>query len=304
MEQTAAFAPCHITGVFQIFDQPADALHAGSKGAGISLDLGAKTTVRVKRGSKHNLKVSINNHVANSAQVSTRVVDIFLSRLGETTPFEITVDHHVETPIGAGFGTSGAAALGLALALNESFGLGMSKVEAAQIAHIAEVECKTGLGTVIAETFGGFEVRVKPGAPGIGKLHLVQVPDTTLVACHVFGPLSTRESLTNSETRALINRFGGELVNKLVNAPTITNFMKLSRQFAEHVGLITEKVRTILSAADKAGVVCSMPMFGESAFTITDQSGVDQVLHIFSKSGPGGQTILSKVNHDGARLLQ
>ena len=69
--------------------------------------------------------------------------------------FEIIVEHHVEVPLGAGFGTSGAAALSLALALNEALSLGLSKIEAAQLAHVAEVECKTGLGTVIAETFGG-----------------------------------------------------------------------------------------------------------------------------------------------------
>jgi pantoate kinase len=304
MEEATAFAPCHITGVFQIFDQSADALLAGSKGAGVSLDLGAKTTVKVKKGSKYNLKVSINNHTANSAQVSGRVVDAFLSRFSDTTPFEISVEHHIEAPIGAGFGTSGAAALSLALALNEASGLGMSKLEAAQIAHIAEVECKTGLGTIIAETFGGFEVRVKPGAPGIGEIKRLSVPDDTLVACHVFGPLSTRESLTNPETRARINRFGGELVKELANAPTIINFMKLSRQFAEHVGLITEKVRGILDAADKAGMVCSMPMFGESAFTVTDQNGVKRILQVFRKSALSGQTIVSKVNHEGARLLQ
>jgi pantoate kinase len=110
--------------------------------------------------------------------------------------------------------------------------------------------------------------------------------------------------LTNPETRARINRFGGELVKELVNSPTITNFMKLSRQFAEHVGLITKKVRGILDAADKAGVVCSMPMFGESAFTVTDQNGVERILKVFRKSALGGQTIVTKVNHEGARLLQ
>lgn len=304
MEEAAAFAPCHITGVFQISDLSADALLAGSKGAGVSLDLGAKTTVKIKKASKYNLKISINNHIANSAQVSRHVVDAFLSRFGDKTAFEISVEHLIEAPIGAGFGTSGAAALSLALALNEASGLGMSKLEAAQIAHIAEVECKTGLGTIIAETFGGFEVRVKPGAPGIGEIKRLSVPEDTLVACHVFGPLSTRESLTNPETRARINRFGGELINELVNAPTIINFMKLSRQFAEHVGLITEKVRGILDAADKAGVVCSMPMFGESAFTVTDQNEVERILQVFRKSALSGKTIVSKVNHEGARLLQ
>lgn len=304
MEEATAFAPCHITGFFEIFDDSADALHVGSRGAGVSLDLGAKTTVKVNKGSKYSVKVSINNNLADFCQVSERVVDAFLSRFSDKTHFEISVEHLIEAPVGAGFGTSGAAALSLALALNEALTLGMSKLETAQIAHIAEVECKTGLGTVMAETFGGFEVRVNPGAPGIGEIKCLPLPDDTVVVCHVFGPLSTREALTNSETRARINRFGGELVGELVNTPSVMNFMKLSRQFAEHVGLITEKVRRILVATDKAGVICSMPMFGESVFTVTDENGVEPILQVFRENAPTGQAIVSKVNHEGARLLQ
>jgi pantoate kinase len=302
MEEAAAYAPCHITGIFQIFDESADILSAGSKGAGISLNLGAKTIVRVEKGPRHRLKVNINHHAADCAHLSEHVVSAFLSRLSEAFHFEITVEHQIEAPIGAGFGTSGAAALSLALALNEALGLGMSKIQSAQIAHIAEIECKTGLGTVIAETFGGLEIRTKPGAPGIGEIKCLPIPENALVACHVFGPLSTRKYLTDPETRSRINRFGGELVNELVKAPTITNFMRLSRQFAEHVGLITERVRNILDAADEAGVVCSMPMFGECAFTITDEDSVTRILRVFRKCGSGGQTVVSKVDHEGARL--
>jgi len=304
MEEAMAFAPCHITGFFEIFDEPADALHVGSRGAGISLDLGAKTTVKVKKGSKLSVKVSINNNPADFCQVSRRIVDAFLSRVSDKTHFEISVEHLIEAPVGAGFGTSGAAALSLALALNEALRLGMSKLETAQMAHIAEVECKTGLGTVIAETFGGFEVRVNPGAPGIGEIKCLPLPDDTVVAFHVYGPLSTREALTNSKTRARINRFGGELVGELINAPTVMNFMRLSRQFAEHVGLISEKVRRILVAADKAGVICSMPMFGESAFTVTNKNGIEPILKVFRENAQSGQTIVSKANHEGARLLR
>jgi pantoate kinase len=302
MEKAAAYAPCHITGIFQIFDQSADILSAGSKGAGVSLNLGAKTTVKVEKGPRYRLKVNINHHAADCAPLSKHVVSAFLSRLSEAFHFEITVEHQIEAPIGAGFGTSGAAALSLALALNEALGLGMSKIQSAQIAHIAEIECKTGLGTVIAETFGGLEIRTKPGAPGIGKIKCLPIPENAVVACHVFGPLSTKKYLTDPETRSRINRFGGELVDELVKAPTIINFMRLSRQFAEHVGLITEKVRNILNVADEAGVVCSMPMFGECAFTITDEDSVRRILQVFRKGGSGGQTFASKVDHEGARL--
>jgi pantoate kinase len=303
MEEAAAFAPCHITGVFQIFDQMANPLRVGSKGAGVSLSLGARTAVKVKKGSDSRLKVSINNRTASFAQVSEHVVKAFLSRFDKTTSFDVEVEHQIEVPVGAGFGTSGAAALSLALALNEALGSKMSRMEAAQLAHVAEVECRTGLGTVIAETFGGLEIRVKPGAPGIGEVMCLPVPEDAVVACHVLGPLSTREFLTDPRIRARINEFGGELVDELIEAPTIINFMKLSRLFAEQVGLMSETVRSIMNATDKLGLVCSMPMFGESVFTITDSDNVERIFQVFRERAPSGQTIVSKVNHNGARLL-
>ena len=303
MKEAVAFAPCHITGLFQIFDQSAETLRAGSKGAGVCLGLGAKTTVKIRKGSKSSLKININNHTADTAQVSKHVVSIFLSRFSETRNYEIVVEHHIGTPIGAGFGTSGAAALSLALALNEAFDLGMTKIEAAQIAHTSEIECKTGLGTVIAETFGGFEIRIQPGAPGIGEVKRLPVPENTEVVCLTFGPLSTSKILTDKATRTRINRFGGKLIDDLVEKPTIINFMKLSRQFAEHVGLITEKVRSILDVMDQTGVVCSMPMFGESVFTVTCEE-VEQILRVFRERGPNCHVIVSKVDSEGARLLQ
>jgi len=304
MKEAVAFAPCHITGLFQIFDRSGDALRVGSTGAGVSLSLGAKTVVKIKKGLESRVKVSINNHAADAAQVSKHVVNAFLSRFSEMRNCEIAVEHHIGTPIGAGFGTSGAAGLSLALALNEAFDLGMPKIEAAQLAHTAEVECRTGLGTVIAETFGGLEIRIKPGAPGIGEIKRLPVPENTVVACLVFGPLSTREFLTDKATRTRINRFGGKLTSELVEEPTIINFMKLSRQFAEQVGLITEKVRSILDAMDRTGIVCSMPMFGESVFTVTGEEDVGQILRVFRERSPNGHTIVSKVDCEGARLLQ
>lgn len=63
-------------------------------------------------------------------------------------------------------------------------------------------------------------------------------------------------------------------------------------------------MRVVLDAADNAGVVCSMPMFGESVFTITDEDNTDAILRVFREFGSAGQTIVSKIDSEGARLLQ
>jgi len=303
MKQAKAFAPSHITGFFQIFDQQKDALHKGSRGAGVSLSRGIETVVKVQKARENSVHVRINNSVSGSAQVSRHVVSIFLSRFEELGGFQIDVEHHVEVPIGAGFGTSGAAALSLALALNEVFGLSMSRTQVAQLAHVAEVECKTGLGTVIAEAFGGLEIRVEAGAPGVGKIECVPVPKDVAVACLVFGPLSTREYLADESIRTRINDFDGEMIDRLVENPTTESFMRISREFAEHVGLITDRVREVLDSTDKTGVVCSMPMFGESVFTLAEPEKLELVLEVFRRQASNEEIIISKIDSKGARLL-
>ena len=303
MKTSTAVSPCHITGLFQIFDNSPSLLHAGSRGAGVCISNGVKTTVKAREAGKAKLRVMVNGLKLEKAEVSEKVVEIFRSRFEKLKDYEIIVEHYVDVPVGAGFGTSGAAALSLSLALNDLFNLGLSKVEAAQLAHVAEVECKTGLGTVIAETFGGAEIRVKPGAPGIGVVRHLPVSKDHVVVCVNFDSLLTKEFLTDKIVRNRINGFGGKLLNKLMKEANVSNFMKFSRQFAEHVGLITENVRKALDLTDSMGVVCSMPMFGESVFTLTERENAEKLVKKFRDNQFNGRIFVSEIDFEGARLL-
>jgi pantoate kinase len=304
MKRAKAFSPCHITGFFQIFDQSTDLLHVGSRGAGVALSRGVETTVEAVPASKRSVAIRINGIPSNSAEVSRRVTKAMLSELLESKRFKIDVEHNVDVPIGAGMGASGAAALSLSLALNETLGLGMSKVEAAQVAHVAEVECRTGLGTVIAETFGGVEMRVRPGAPGIGEVKQIPVPEDTVVACLTFGPLSTKKLLSDKGTRTHIDEFGGKLVDMLVERPELETFLSLSRRFAEHLRLMSQNVRQVLDATNDAQFICSMPMFGESVFTLVKRGSLQKLVEIFQKHGSMGKVITSDIDFEGARVLR
>ncbi len=303
MRKAVAFSPCHITGFFQIVDESKNPLYVGSRGAGVCLKRGVKTLVKVERASSLSFQISINGAISNSAEVSKHLINMFTSRFKDLRNFKILVEHYVDVPVGAGFGTSGAAALSLALALNEAFDLGMSRVEAAQWAHVAEVECKTGLGTVAAEAFGGVEVRVKAGAPGICEIMNIAAPRDSVVVCLALRALSTKRILTNNDFCRRINIYGGELVDKIVEAPTLSNFMKFSRNFADHVGLVSDRVRRIFDAADEAGFIVSMPMFGEGAFTICEKDSVKDILNLFSEREPQGRIIVSEVDFAGARVI-
>jgi pantoate kinase len=304
MKQASAFSPCHITGFFRICDQEVDPLQVGSLGAGIALSKGIETRVTVEESEEDSIAVTMNGTPQKRAVVSERVARLLLARVDQTRNLRVNIDHKAQMPVGAGFGTSGAAALGLSFALSRVLGLEISRIEAAQVAHIAEVECKTGLGTVIAETFGGLELRVKPGAPGIGELKQIPLTEDVVIACLTFGPLSTRELLSDYDTRKRVNEIGGKFVEELAEKPELSNFLGFSRQFADHVGLISKRLRRVLEATDKEGFVCSMTMFGESVFTLTKREQLRDLLGIFDEKGKGGEIIVSDVDFEGARLLK
>jgi len=301
--EATAFSPAHITGFFQIFDQPKNPLFKGSKGAGVSLAKGVKTIVRVKKSAKKSVEIRINGKPTETAEVSKSVADAFLSLVGAKC--QLVVEHEIGVPIGRGLGSSGAGALSLALALNEALGLRLSRIEAAQVAHVAEVKHRTGLGTVIAETFGGMEIRVKPGAPGIGEVKPVTVDGNYVVACLPFGPVSTRKALTDPKLHRLINKYGGKLVDEFVREPQVSKFLELSRSFAESTSLTSERVSKVLADADGEGFVCSMAIFGETVFSVVRQDKAEDLLKIFRRHmQPQHNVINAQIDFKGARILR
>ena len=302
MKEVVAFSPAHITGLVEICDYNEEPLFKGSRGAGVSIEKGVTTSVSIEPSSKPLFKISINKQDTKSAEVSEYVLQVFLTKIEDK--YRILVNHEVEVPIGSGFGSSGAAALSLSLALNEIFDLNLSMIQIAQIAHIADVECRTGLGTVIAETYGGLEIRVKPGAPGIGELKQIPINVNCSVACLNFAPISKRSVLTDNKLRERINMFGGKLIDELIKDSTPNNFMRLSRRFAEHIGLISERMRKILNEADREGITCSMAMFGETLFALVEYDSLERLLKIFHKYTVSKQNVIvSGIDLKGIRLL-
>jgi pantoate kinase len=300
MATATAFAPGHITGLFQICDQPTDPLKKGSRGSGVSLALGVYTKVTAEPAKVTKWKIMINGKTTDEAFVSENVLMKFSKLI---IPQVISVEHYVETPIFAGFGSSGGGALSLALAMNEAAGSGLTRVEAAQIAHIAEIECKTGLGSVFASERGGFGILTKPGAPGIGEA--ISYPNTKelrVVYVH-FGPIKTREALANPALRARINEMGGKFVDELTEDPTPIHFMRSSRQFTEHVGLVTPKLRTLFDKMESAGYMFTMAMFGEVAFSVMLREKAEEAARAIETAFPSYEAVVVGIDDDGAKVI-
>ncbi len=300
MREASAFAPGHLTGLFQICDEAEDPLKKGSRGAGVSIELGVHTRVRAEPSERNSVVISINGEATGDAVVSENVARRMLSRLGGAQRVEVV--HEVQVPIGAGIGSSGCGALTLALAMNEALGLGMPYVEAARVAHLAEIECRTGLGTVFAATQGGFGVLYSPGAPGIGRaVKYGRSGDLGVVFLH-FGPISTREALSDPGLCRRINELGGLFVDELHRELTPERFMHYSRRFAEHVGLITPRMREVLDRTDGAGYPCTMAMFGEVVFSLLERDRAQGLVEVLEEAAPEKRVVVAGIDDVGARM--
>ncbi|MFB6080193.1 MAG: pantoate kinase [Haloferacaceae archaeon] len=249
--EAVAAVPGHVTGFFSAHPDP-DPLVAGSRGAGITLTDGVR--VRVEAGGEG---VWLDGRRADVAPVGG-VLDAF--------PASAAVRIESDLPVGAGFGVSGAAALGTALAANAAFDAGRSANDLVGLAHAAEVEAGTGLGDVVAQARGGVPIRLEPGAPGHGRLDGVPVGPGRRVEYVTFGEVST-ERVVGGETERL-TRAGEAALDRLCERPTLDRLMTLSRRFAGEAGLLTERAGEAIAAVEAAGGTAAMAMLGDTVVSI------------------------------------
>jgi len=268
MKTASVYVPGHITGLFEI--SPArDFSHMGSRGSGFCIDKGVKTTVTVRRLT-NDAQPSIVHVFFDSRPSSAPVTRMVAHRLLADTlgTYEIWIHHDFDIPIGVGLGASGAGALGTAWSLAEALKLEKKPQELAQIAHIAEVENRTGLGDVIAQFHGGFEIRRKPGAPGIGEITVLDNVWARDVVCFCFGEeIETAKVLSNPRMAQRISWMGRQLLEELTTDFSLKTFCKLSQRFAKTTDLVTPHVAAMLRQAKRVGVeLGSMSMLGNSVF--------------------------------------
>jgi pantoate kinase len=303
-----AFCPGHITGFFGI---PRDTiaatttttsssltlLHKGSIGAGFSIDRGTTTSAYIYESAIKGYEIQINGIKTHTAEVSKWIIEQYVNLTDR--PYFVSVSHEVEIPIGFGLGSSGAAALSLSYALNQALGAGLSKIQAAQIAHCAEIACKTGLGTVIAEFVGGFEMRMSPGAPGIGSIKSIPQDDRRKAVVLCLAPILTKSFLTDRINE--VDGLGTVMLNKLSRSRTIDDFLKMSQEFADRLYLTKGRCKRPIEALRAKGFESSVALFGETLFTLVDDSRVKEATNVLKEFG--GRLLVCNIDNAGARVL-
>jgi pantoate kinase len=294
-----AFSPGHITGFFEIPQGISyfRFLHKGSKGAGFSIDRGIETTAYVYESPKTDYQIRINGVKSRNAEVSKWVIEEYL-KLTDRSYF-ISISHDVKIPIGFGLGSSGAAAISLSYALNQALGIGLSRIQAAQIAHRAEIACNTGLGTVIAEFAGGFEIRTRAGAPGIGSVTKICADKNYKAVVLCLAPILTKSFLMKHMNK--INGLGSLMLSKLSASRSVEDFLKLSHKFAETLSLTEGRCKAPIAALKAKGFESSVALFGQTVFTVVSQPRANEATDALREFG--GTLIVCNIDSAGARVL-
>ena len=289
VSQGEAFCPGHVTAFFEVCDDP-DPRRKGSRGAGLSLSLGVRTVARARDAAKPSLEILVNGRKARAEVTEAAARKV----LGDRA-YEVKILTDTPLPVSQGFGVSSAAALSTTLALDDALGAGIPRAELVAFAHVAEVECATGLGDVVPASQGGMDLRLEPGAPGHGDVRKFEVHRPLLLA--VVGPeLHTRAVLRDPTKVAAINRHGGSCVREFAGSPTFERLFDLGNRFAEETGLASKTIVEVMRASRMFGRA-SMAMLGNSIFA---EGGREELATLYLKFGT---LMRCEVDNEGARVL-
>ncbi len=285
------FSPAHITGFFtlpseerELGDKRANDIPIGSKGAGFSVSLGVTAKADV-RGDSWEIKV-------DGEKTSFLVVEKTVRQFARGGTIELETD----LPFSQGFGLSGACALAAGTAVLEELDDDLEK--ALPAAHRSEIFCRTGMGDVLGQYHGGFEIRVKEGLPPKGELKTEKIEKQVVLAV-AGSPLSTPDVLRDPMMTEWINIIGGEIMDEFLPENGFDRFLEFSNRFAEETNFIKKGVRSLLEIGEGSGKG-SMAMIGNSVFFFGD---TEELKELFEKEVGEENVYLTEIDNIGVRIV-
>ena len=299
-QKVEVWVPHRISGFFQIMNpqeknSQLDLTKIGSRGGGPALTAFGKTkitTLQTNENTENNLKKNFKvfmNGIENTskAKTSCSVVNQMVHLIPKNVNF--LIEHNFDLPIGAGFGSSGAGALGIAYGLNALFQLDLTPLEAAKFAHIADVENNTGLGTVGGQFVGGLSIMTEPGYPFEYKK--IQIPEDIEIVLGSWGTISTKNILTNPSYIRLIHQVGKKTMDKMNEKFSLDNYMKVCKFFVEKTEFLERLnlpiLKNLIESLEKLQIIgASMTQLGKSVFCICDKQISPQVVKVFNQFNP------------------
>jgi pantoate kinase len=316
------FIPSHITGFFSI-NNAKNPLKKGSCGAGLLLDKGVTTRIEYSSNDNNNKETYVNVIIngkkdVDNEKITLKTLKIMEKECGLKFKDNLTIYHDIEVPVGSGFGTSASCALGTAIGISKYLNIPISIEKAGQIAHLAEISLGSGLGDVLSQTGKGIVIREYPGAPGIGKIKSIKKSNfysigegkdhfkDLLVLTKTIGEIDTSSIIQNPLQVKNINKIGLTMQKKILNDPTIENFMNCSYEFAKKTNLMSKEVLTIVETLRKSSIDSAMAMLGNTVFAITEK---ENLYHLENENNKKKNNLkisdfeIHKIDNKGIRII-
>jgi pantoate kinase len=302
------YVPSAVSSFFEICDtEPdgssiSDELRIGARGGGFVIQRG--NTSRALKSNLGSDSVIINGKSAPDARTSLKVVELL--RKDYDIP-HVKIYHKIEPPIGSGFGTSGAGAIGATIALSDLFDLKLSLSQASDYAHRAEIESVTGLGTVISliSGSGAMGLVTEPGSFSVGRVDsLLNNFSDYILICASFGPIEKSTVLQEEGMRRKVNEFGHEALEQILRDRTPESLLYHSRIFAEKTGIASSKLLKLADDAKKLGAIgATQNMIGNAIHCLVSRSKRRKFLVSFGRIVPRNCLFESNLSQSGPRIL-
>jgi len=208
--------PLHISGVW-VPQYSDNLLESGSRGAGLAV----ATHLRANTTPECRIVLNDKEVLYSHAQDICKILGVKVG-ISAKTPFNL----------GSGFGISAALTIAHSIAANTL--CDGSILKALQLAHSIEVKYSTGLGDVIAEYLGGFVIRVKAGAPGVGIAYRIPIKTPTVIVLGEVGNGEPTQSLLSRMSKEVITE-GEKLLNKIWEHQDLQTFFDCAKAFTSRL---------------------------------------------------------------------
>ena len=263
---------------------------------------GVTTEATVAPSKKNRIVVFINGKKTLEAKTTETVVKRLLEKT--ENKHDVTIRHDVDVPVGAGFGSSAAGALTATMSLAQALDLNLTFNDLGKIAHVAEVQCKTGLGTVGPLMLGGCILTIEPGAPGIASIDRLLIPSGYVIVAGVFGPTPTKNVLSSVDNRRIVNKWGKVTLEKILSEPSLENFLTYCLEFAEKTRFMTPRLRCLAKLGIDAGAIgVAQNMVGEAVHAVATPEKATRVAEAFKRVLPRKNVLVAGIDFQGARLI-
>ena len=306
----SVYVPSAISSFFEICDTESngtkisDPLRIGARGGGFILQRGSVTLAETGREIQKD-QVIINERNVVEAKTTLRVLQLMRQEY-DIAPVRVRLN--VEPPIGSGFGTSGAGAIGTSVAVSDLFDLRLTLVEASRFAHIAEIDSVTGLGTVISlvSGSGALGLVTEPGCYSIGRVDsILEDYHEYSVFCACFGSIEKSTVLKDEAKRQKVNEYGRKTLESILDEGTMEGLLRYSRIFAEKTGLASAELLKLADKSISLGAIgATQNMIGNAIHCLVPKSKRSSFLLEFERLVPGNKIFESELSQGGPVLTK